>query len=416
MLLNGTDYIKMYIDKNKQAFLEILKAGLFSVHGEKFKDEPSGRAERIVNESLSKDVDWGKVYLLAKEQSVQGLVLQGIEAVREPRLKGLETSGINDQGRAHGSPLVPHRLLLQWIGAVQKIEKRNKAMNAYLAMLIDKLRKHGIYAILVKGQGIAQCYERPLWRCAGDVDLFLSNDNYQKAIVVLAPLAKEVEDENSYTKHLGFKIDNWNVELHGSLRSELWKRLDNMLDEVQYEILCGGRVRSWQYNNVQIFLPRADEDVVYVFAHILQHFFKGGIGLRQVCDWCRLLWRYYGTLNLKLLESRLCKAGIMSEWKTFAALAVNTLGMPKEAMPFYAPSSKWQRKAERVLEFILETGNFGHNRDMSFLNHPSSIARKAMHFRQITKDSLKQYQIFPLDSLRVWWSLMKMGLRSLLGK
>lgn len=44
-------------------------------------------------------------------------------------------------------------------------------------------------------------------------------------------------------------------------------------------------------------MPRAEEDVVYVFAHILQHFFKGGIGLRQICDWCRLLYTYRDSLN-----------------------------------------------------------------------------------------------------------------------
>lgn len=58
-------------------------------------------------------------------------------------------------------------LLLQWIGEVQVIEQRNKAMNQFVAELIEKLRKADIYALLVKGQGIAQCYEKPLWRCSG---------------------------------------------------------------------------------------------------------------------------------------------------------------------------------------------------------------------------------------------------------
>ena len=37
-------------------------------------------------------------------------------------------------------------------------------MNAYVAELIKKLSENDIHAILVKGQGIAQCYEKPLWR------------------------------------------------------------------------------------------------------------------------------------------------------------------------------------------------------------------------------------------------------------
>jgi hypothetical protein len=57
--------------------------------------------------------------------------------------------------------------------------------------------------------------------------------------------------------------------------------------------------------------------------------------------------------------------GQMSEWKVFGSLAVHRLGMPQEFMPFYSDNKSYQLKADRVLAFILETGNFGHNRDHS---------------------------------------------------
>ena len=43
----------------------------------------------------------------------------------------------------------------------------------------------------------------------------------------------------------------------------------------------------------------------------------------------------------------------MSEWKAFAALAVDYLGMPKDAMPFYSDRSKWRRIAEKIAKLIL---------------------------------------------------------------
>ena len=52
-------------DNTIEAFFTLIRAGLFPVLDEGFK----------VNDSLFKDVDWGKVYQLAQEQSVQGLVL-----------------------------------------------------------------------------------------------------------------------------------------------------------------------------------------------------------------------------------------------------------------------------------------------------------------------------------------------------
>lgn len=371
----------MNFDSKQQAFFALVEAGLW---------------EKDVRLSTYNKIDFHEVKRLAEEQAVIGLVAAGLEHVTDIRL--------------------PKEVLLQFVGQALQMEQRNKAMNEFLAGIIDNLRKEGVYTLLLKGQGIAQCYERPLWRVSGDVDLFLSNDNYKNAVNVLTPQANEVEDENIYTKHIGFKIDKWEVELHGSLRSELWKRLDNMLDEVQEEIFYGGAVRSWMDGSTQVLMPRADEDVVYVFAHILQHFFKGGIGLRQICDWCRLLYTYRDSLNYGLLESRIRKAGIRTEWKVFATLAVDYLGMPGGYMPLYDGSNKWQKKADRLLAFILETGNFGHNRDMSYRNEESAISRKWKTFYHITSDTFKQFAIFPMDSIRVWWQMMRIGLLSLVGK
>ena len=82
-----------------------------------------------------------------------------------------------------------------------------------------------------------------------------------------------------------------------------------------------------------------------------------GTGLRQICDLCRLLWTYRPEMDVKLLERRLTKLGLMSEWKAFAALSVDYLGMPVEALPLHASDRNWSRKASRILSFVLETGN-----------------------------------------------------------
>lgn len=336
------------------------------------------------------------MFRLAEEQSVVGLVAAGLEHVMDVK--------------------VPKEDVLQLAGQAMQIEQRNKVMNAFISSLIDKLRGTGVYSLLLKGQGVAQCYERPLWRATGDVDLFLSEGNYLNAKDLLTPLASSVEDENIYTQHLGMTINSIEVELHGNLRSELFPKIDSELDKEKDEVFYGGNVRSWLNGKTKVFLLGINCDVVYVFTHILQHFFKGGIGLRQICDWCRLLWTYKDNVDRKQLESRLKNMGLMSEWKAFASIAVNTLGMPAEAMPYYSESNKWKKKADGVLAFVLETGNFGRNRDMYYRNEASAISRKWKTFYHITSDTIKQVTIFPLDSLRVWWNQMKMGLHSLVGE
>ena len=359
-------------------FLELVRAGLWENCSE--FQVPIFRFQDFI--------DWEKVYQLAEEQSVIGVVLAGIE-------------------RSNVKP--PQELLLQWIGEVQLLEQQNKAMNQFIDELIGKLRNADIYTLLIKGQGIAQIYERPQWRTCGDIDLLLSEDNFQKAETLLTSLSITKSNANPYTLHQAFSIKNWEVEIHGTLRSGLWKRLDVEIDKVQHYVFSSGSVRSWINGRNQIHLPGIDEDIVFVFIHILQHFFQEGIGLRQICDWCRLLWVYKDFIDKELLEKRLCSMGVMTEWKAFASLAVFELGMPSEGIPFFSLNKRWRRKADRILDFIFETGNFGHNRDYSYYKKYSYIVYKIISLWRHTRDVVKYFCIFPADALKIWFGMINKG-------
>lgn len=337
-------------------------------------------------------VDYNEIYKLAQEQSVVGLVTAGLEHVIDVRL--------------------PKDVVLQFIGETMQIEQRNNAMNSFIGVTIEKMRAADIYTILVKGQGIAQCYERPSWRSSGDVDLLLDRYNYDKAKSYLKPLASSVGKEIVDELHLGLTIGHWEVELHGTLHSELSFRIDRQLDEIMHTIFSEDLVRKWRNGATNICLPRPDEDVIFVFTHILQHFYKGGIGLRQICDWCRLLWTYRDSINLGLLESRIRKMGLMSEWRAFGTFAVDYLGMPEDAMPFYTNKRCWNRKARGISSFIIDVGNFGHNRDSSYYTKYPFVIRKVISLSRRLADLFRHSRHFPLDSIRFLPSLMFTGIRS----
>lgn len=251
----------------------------------------AGLWEKDVKLSQFECVDLSEIYRLAEEQSVVGLVAAGLDHIVDVKL--------------------PKEDILQFVGQALQLEQRNNAMNDFIAILIDKMRKADIYALLVKGQGVAQCYERPLWRANGDVDFLLSDSNFEKAKAFLTPLASSVEIQGG--PHQELTINNWIVELHGNLFCGLSAKIDRIIDDVQYAIFCGGSVRSWMNGTTQVFLPSPDNDVILIFTHFLKHFYKGGLGLRQICDWCRLLWTYRDSLNHGLLETRIRKMGLMTE-------------------------------------------------------------------------------------------------------
>ena len=364
-------------NNNIAAFFALLRAGLWEKEVQLL---PYGKK------------DFEAILELAEEQSVVGLLAASIEHV------------------ADGRPA--KKDVLQFIGRTVQLEQRNLAMNKFIRVIVKKMQEVGIYTLLVKGQGVAQCYERPLWRACGDIDFFLSDDNYEKAKVFLTPLASKVDTEYKGSKHLGMIIDPWVVELHGSLRMGLPRRINDVLDEMKSETFSSSNVRSWDNDGTHIFMLGKENDVVYVFVHFFNHFYKGGLGLRQICDWCRLLWTFRNTLDVKKVESLIRRMGLVSEWKAFAALAVNDLGMPAEAMPMYDNEPKWNKKAERIKAFVMSVGNFGHNRDMSYYSKYSFGMRKCISMSQRIGDLIRHSRIFPLDSLRFLPRIMWNGVRS----
>ena len=391
-------------NSNIAAFFELLRAGLW---------------EKEVRLAPFGTIDFSAILDLAEEQSVVGLLAAGIEHVVD------------------GKP--QQKDVLQFIGRTVQLEQKNQAMNYFISVLVEKMREEGIYTALVKGQGVAQCYERPLWRACGDVDFFLDDENYERAKGFLKPLAASVEEEYVREKHLGMTIDPWVVELHGRLYSGLSARIERVLDAVQRETFEGGKVRIWKDGETEVPLLAVENDVFYVFTHILQHFYKGGVGLRQICDWCRLLYTNRESLDYGLLESRIRRAGLMTAWKAFYALAAKYLGLQEvgngsrltdvksatsrhsssklgsahgSTVGFMIHDEQFDRKADRIMEFVLMSGNFGHNRDHSYFEKYPYVVRKCVSFSRRVGDLFRHAKIFPLDSLRFFPSMLVNGVRS----
>lgn len=373
----------MKFSNTQEQFFELIRAGLF----------PDKEA-RILEHGSS--VDWRGLYCLAEEQAVMGLVAAGVEDLPASERPSKD-------------------VVLQFVGSTFQLEQRNKAMNAFVAKLIEQFRKEDVYTLLVKGQGIAQCYERPLWRACGDIDLLLSPDNFEKASSVLDNYSRETSRETSKDierKHREYHIDGWTVELHGTMHTNLSRGIDKWIDKVQEDVFYGGNVRSWLNDNTLVFLPSPDNDVIFVFTHILQHLFLEGIGLRQICDWCRLLYTFREKLNLRVLEDRISRMGLLTEWKVFASLAVQYLGMPETAMPMFGSNvHEFKLEAARLMDFVLKVGNFGHNREVEWSN--GFKRRTSLIWHRIT-DTFKLSFVFPLDAPKFLLNYAVDGVRGLM--
>lgn len=365
------------MNSSQVLFFELLRAGLW---------------EKDCNLSSYEEEALKEVHRIASEQSVVGLVAAGLE-----HMIGHKASRTS---------------LLPFMAGVLQLEKKNAAMNSFIADIYSKMSKEGIQAIVLKGQGVAQYYERPLWRACGDVDFFLDDQDYQKARLFLQSCSSSSGTEVEYRKHQEMTIDGWVVELHGNLRGGFSTRVDKVLDKMQEKTFRIKLGRFWNNGEVSVPLLGLEDDVFYVFTHILQHFYKGGIGLRQVCDLCRMLWRSSNTLNVKELENLIKASGLTTEWVTFGSVAVDYLGMPSSSYPLYSQKKRWKRKARRVLGFIMMSGNFGHNRDFDYYGKYPYLIRKVISMGRRIGDIIAHARIFPLDSLRFMPRIIYNGIHS----
>ena len=106
--------------------------------------------------------------------------------------------------------------------------------------------------------------------------------------------------------------------------------------------------------------------------------------------------------------------GLMAEWKAYGTFAVEYLGMPLSAMPFYEKNVRWKRKADKIKNYIIKVGNFGHNRDASYYEKYPRIISKVFSFGRKIGDMVHHSSVFPYDSMRFMVGITINGLRSVI--
>lgn len=332
--------------------------------------------------------DWKTVWKMAQKQTVTGLVGAGMEHLKENR--------------------PPKSFRNAVIAAVYGIGQRNRQLNDFLEKQASDFAEMGVRPLLIKGQGVAQCYERPMLRSPGDIDYLAMGDDFTKLAAYFLEQSDGRDEQTIGSSHQVLYMGDIEVELHGNINMGLGEKWDRILQDKQDREFSQYHFRAWGKQ----WLPSVQFDLIQVFTHILKHFYKGGIGLRQVCDWCRLLYVGYDELDQQVLRSDLEELHLVKEWQVFGCFAVDYLGMPAERIPFYLP--KYHRKSRHVAEFILEVGNFGTQRAGNHSRKDSYLVRKFKTFRVRVKDFVRHARIFPVNSFRYFWGMTRRGIRFVL--
>ena len=362
----------------KELFFRLLRSSLM---GTDFGDEE----DKVSRQDLLKAIR------IAKAQAVLGLVSN--EVLGNDKLSNL----LREEDKAKLKYFVMNNLSV------------SQMLNNTLVSIVLELRKHGIDPVLLKGQGIAKYYPIPELRQCGDIDIYVGQENFAKSCEVIGAMSTPEDHQGDIPslKHFHTRIGSAFIEIHRYTDVYFQRWRDRFYQKVSDRGMSNDLV-PLEFGGVSVMSPSLNFNVFFIFNHFWHHFIADGVGLRQLCDWVRLLHENYGKIDLEYLTEVLRGMGLMKEWKVFGYIAVNTLGLPAAEMPFY--DGKYEKLAGKVLGLIMLEGNFGkenlrgHNRPKGY------IAGKLYSFSKRFKRNFRVLRLFPKEALRHLFKVFFVGI------
>ncbi len=324
--------------------------------------------------------EWAEIYKISVNQTVECIVFDGIQKLS-----------------AENQP--PKALLLSWAVRVEKHGQRNELMNDTIIQLHSVFKQNGIEPILLKGQGIAKCYDNPLRRVCGDIDLFFDDKiTYEKAFKTIKD--KEIEISSMAGFSAEYKLNGFDVEHHQNLFDIHNPFVHRVLRRIREHE--NTNYTTLNINNQTVKLPSVIETIIQANSHILKHLLSFGIGIRQLCDSARLYYYYHKDLKNNSLDVTYKKLGIKKWVDLLHVLLVKYIGLKESYLPYSIGQGK---EADWMMEDILVAGNFGfHNekfQDKESLLDGIRVNKKA----RIWNNFIKYVKVTPSEA--IWFPIMQ---------
>ena len=329
---------------------------------------------------LDVDADLAALMPMARKQAVDGL-LYDVQGLRQPADSGLR---------------------MQYVGNLVALEKQNMWMNEQVAAFSKKLDEQHIHHAVMKGQTCAAFYPHPLHRRPGDIDVYVSPQDFNRANQLLLAWGARLVDKTML--HSTYKWGRLDIEVHFAIQKlqyvPYYRQLklmtaqdfDARTDETRMQI--GGYGVS--------ILP--DElNMVLLTTHAFNHVISGGLGLRQILDWQMVFAVKAGELDWAKLLAYLDRVHLRRMFLVLAYLNVKYLGMDGRLFSAHGldiQDKAVRRMAERLLGWVEVCGNFGQS-----MNLGTGRVYWVRYYGLFMYNTLRFFPLNPMEMLA--WPWMK---------
>jgi len=248
--------------------------------------------------------------------------------------------------------LPPRDIMLKWIVRVEQIERHNRKMNQCIREQLEAFHQEGIFPVLLKGQGIAACYDVPDHRISGDVDWYFERPgDYVKANSMLRKRGIDVSPTPGFSS--GY--------MWGGVVTEHHKRMFDIHNPLSYLFLRRLRKRfskglEQEIQGETLLKPAPILMMIQVNVHILKHLLSFGVGIRQLCDSAKVYETFRQEVDGEELRQIYKRLGILEWIHLLHAVLVKYIGLRPESLPFELPEGT---NADWMMREICMSGNFG---------------------------------------------------------
>ena len=327
------------------------------------------------------DEEWLQLFEKSQKQAVAGIVFVVLDKLSQVGQK------------------LPALLLYNWIGLSEQIKNQNILLNNRCVEVTRIFSNAGYRSCILKGQGNAVMYPEPLYRCSGDIDIWVegSREDIRKFVFSICPNSKDGDIHIDCPIFADVVVEVHYIPRYSNV-PKYNKRLQNWFKTKSGEQFTN-RIKLTNESNSFVYLPTTTFNAVHQMSHIMGHFFVEGIGLRQFVDYFYVLKRLRVEKCSEDFEKLFEYLGMLKFARGVMWIEKNVLGLGDEFL--LTTPDEWIGKA--IFKEIEEGGNFGHHDQRYKVRSKGILMRGIVDCYRL----LKLAYYFPEDAL--WKIIRKVG-------
>lgn len=258
---------------------------------------------------VPKGVDWDDIDVLANEQGLSSIVVDGLEKLPEAQ-----------------KPSKP--VLLQWVGETLQNEQQCAVQHKVACKMAVLFHQNEIRTYVLKGAVVAECYPNPEHRLSSDMDCYLlpqrgDFDAWSLGNNLIKSHGFKVS--TSFYKNSTFYLPGLTVENHRFLTPFRGNKKLTLLERVLQSLLADDSGVD-RFDGTWLYRPPVMVSALFLIEHSYSHFLHEGLTWRHVLDWVMFVKKHKAEIDWPSLSAYVDEFGFRKFYDAYLRMGQYLMG------------------------------------------------------------------------------------------